>query len=441
MSLSHRLPSAGAVGDPYYMYAPRPLHPDPQRQGVLTLFIAGLPDDVKPREIHNLFSHRPGFDHCLLEYTGRGNQVRPLPSRSILGSCPLLLCHAKSPTSEAVAFVSFFAHQAALSAMDALNGTVFDPETGDRLHIELAKSTSRRPRGGCDAYRVIDKRANKTGGSDDHENVSDEGDHEVWEEEEDVGNDDNGGGSDEPLGTENEISSNNELSADHSSQPTNKKQNCQSPSKGGPDKSSGDIPPCSTLFIANLGHACTEEELKKILSKQPGFHLLKMRRHGGMPVAFADFTDIESSTAALKNLQGTVLSSSDSEGLLVEHNIENRHDNTLMLATCEANKLERNETRRGTAAAYSSQEPEMPSAVLDYHRAACEDTRRAAPRRATGLPSQKQDPVAPPDDSLLAPVVCAPVGHWAKAQGSLERRILRVGPDPLCPPTGSVTDP
>ncbi|KAK3129108.1 hypothetical protein QOZ80_6BG0471650 [Eleusine coracana subsp. coracana] len=290
MSLSHRLPSASAVGDPYYMYAPPPLHPDPQRQGVLTLFIAGLPDDVKPREIHNLFSHRPGFDHCLLEYTGRGNQ--------------------------AVAFVSFFTHQAALSAMAALNGTVFDPETGDRLHIELAKSTSRRPRGGGDVYHVIDKRANKTGGSDDHENVSDEGDHEVWEEEEDVGD----GGSDEPLGTENEISSNkNELSADHSGQPTNKKQNCQSPSKSGPDKSSGDIPPCSTLFIANLGHACTEEELKEILSKQPGFHLLKMRRHGGMPVAFADFTDIESSTAALKNLQGTVLSSSDSEGLLVEY--------------------------------------------------------------------------------------------------------------------------
>jgi hypothetical protein len=73
MSLSHRLPHAAAAAvDPYYVYAP---HPDPQRQGVLTLFVAGLPDDVKPREIHNLFSHRPAFDHCLLEYTGRANQV------------------------------------------------------------------------------------------------------------------------------------------------------------------------------------------------------------------------------------------------------------------------------------------------------------------------------------------------------------------------------
>lgn len=200
--------------------------------------------------------------------------------------------------------------------MASLNGTVFDPETGDRLHIELAKSTSRRPRGGGDVYRVIDKRVNRTGGNDEHENASDEGNHEVWEEEDDVGD----GGSDEPSGTENEISSDkNELSVDHSVQPRNKQQNGQSPSKGGPEKSSGDIPPCSTLFIANLGHACTEEALKEILSGQPGFNLLKMRRHGGMPVAFADFTDIESSTAALKNIQGTVLSSSDSGGLLAEY--------------------------------------------------------------------------------------------------------------------------
>jgi hypothetical protein len=112
-------------------------------------------------------------------------------------------------------------------------GTVFDPETGDRLHIELAKSTSRRPRGGVlcaianfpniirfpylpyvvlichgetfnsnqimpmfllggDVYRVIDKRVNRTGGNDEHENAGDEGDREVWEEEDDVGNDDNG---------------------------------------------------------------------------------------------------------------------------------------------------------------------------------------------------------------------------------------------------------
>ncbi|RLM54404.1 hypothetical protein C2845_PM10G02840 [Panicum miliaceum] len=303
MSLSHRLPPGAPAVDPYYVYAP---HPDPHRQGILTLFVAGLPDDVKPREIHNLFSHRPGFDHCLLEYTGRGNQ--------------------------AVAFVTFFTHEAALSAMTSLNGTIFDPETGDRLHIELAKSTSRRPRGGGDVYRVIDKRANKTEGNADHENSGDEGGEEAWEEDEDGGNDDSGdGGSDEPSGTENEnFSDKNELPADQSGlslmfplmgsdQPAHKQQNGQSPSNDGRDKSSSDIPPCSTLFIANLGRTCTEDELKEVLSKEPGFHVLKMRRRSGMPVAFADFTDIESSTAAMNSLQGTVLASSDNDGLHIEY--------------------------------------------------------------------------------------------------------------------------
>jgi hypothetical protein len=35
----------------------------------------------------------------------------------------------------------------------------------------------------------------------------------------------------------------------------------------GRDKSSSDIAPCSTLFIANLGRTCTEDELKEVLSK------------------------------------------------------------------------------------------------------------------------------------------------------------------------------
>jgi RNA recognition motif-containing protein len=88
-----------------------------------------------------------------------------------------------------------------------------------------------------------------------------------------------------------------------------------------PDKSSTETPPCSTLFLTNFGQGCTEEELEELLSKyvmctlliyslsevqaktkimtiayvfalgrQPGFHLLKMRRRGGQPAAFADFT-------------------------------------------------------------------------------------------------------------------------------------------------------
>lgn len=45
---------------------------------------------------------------------------------------------------------------------------------------------------GVEGYRVIDKRANKTEGNADHENVGDEDDDEVWGEDEDGGNDNNG---------------------------------------------------------------------------------------------------------------------------------------------------------------------------------------------------------------------------------------------------------
>jgi hypothetical protein len=66
--------------DPYYLHhhhQPPPLQQeyDKDRSGINTLFVSGLPDDVKAREIHNLFRRRPGFDSCQLKYTGRGNQV------------------------------------------------------------------------------------------------------------------------------------------------------------------------------------------------------------------------------------------------------------------------------------------------------------------------------------------------------------------------------
>lgn len=70
--------------DPYYAALPVPpgeslaVHHNLVERDhgkISTLFVAGLPDDVKPREVHNLFSRRPGFESCLLEFTGKGNQV------------------------------------------------------------------------------------------------------------------------------------------------------------------------------------------------------------------------------------------------------------------------------------------------------------------------------------------------------------------------------
>ncbi|KAI5665474.1 hypothetical protein M9H77_15327 [Catharanthus roseus] len=137
--------------DPYYV--PQPL-PDNYLYsagggGINTLFVSGLPDDVKAREIHNLFRRRPGFESCQLKYTGRGNQV--------------------------VAFATFGNHQSAMAALHSLNGVKFDPQTGSTLHIELARTNSRRiNKPGSGPYVVIDNR--KKDSTDAQETSSDDGD-------------------------------------------------------------------------------------------------------------------------------------------------------------------------------------------------------------------------------------------------------------------------
>lgn len=183
--------------------------------------------------------------------------------------------------------------------MGALDRTIFDPETGATLHIELARSNSRkRPRGGA-AYLIIDKRTRVQ---------KDEND---WNHDGDVG-------SDEPSDTDNDNSRNKGAITATQSRKADRK-----PANGRADqdleKATDNIPPCSTLFIANLGPNCTEAELKQELSKFSGFHTLKMKGRSGMPVAFADFEDVESSTAALKSLQGTSLDSSDRGEMHIEY--------------------------------------------------------------------------------------------------------------------------
>ncbi|KAK9163852.1 hypothetical protein Syun_004754 [Stephania yunnanensis] len=76
--------------------------------------------------------------------------------------------------------------------------------------------------------------------------------------------------------------------------------------------------PCPTLFVANLGQTCTEQELNQVFSRCPGFLKLKMQNKNGAPVSFVDFQDVACSTAALNSLQGTVLYSSNGEGMRLE---------------------------------------------------------------------------------------------------------------------------
>ncbi|XP_057534146.1 U2 small nuclear ribonucleoprotein B'' isoform X2 [Amaranthus tricolor] len=236
-----------------------------------TLFVSGLPDDVMPREIHNLFRRRPGFDSCQLKFTGRGNQV--------------------------VAFVTFLDHQSAVIALQALDGVKFDPQAGSVLHIELARSNSRRKRKpGSGPYVVIDNRKKTT--YDAEGSSSDEGDNAP-------DNQDQGEGPGSSNNNDPSDAKSDEKKVQHSGSAEN--------------ASEGDVKPCSTLFIANLGPTCSEDELRQALSQYTGFNGMKMRAKGGMPVAFADYEEVEQATNAMQALQGSMLPSSDRGGMHIEY--------------------------------------------------------------------------------------------------------------------------
>ncbi|KAI9161005.1 hypothetical protein LWI28_013571 [Acer negundo] len=254
-------------------------HHQQQDNGINTLFVSGLPDDVKAREIHNLFRRKPGFDSSQLKYTGRGNQV--------------------------VAFATFFNHQTAIAAMHSLNGIKFDPQAGSVLHIELARSNSRKKRNpGSGAYVVIDERTKTAANT--HETSSADGDSDA-DDASAADNDDSDNKSDSvDANRETEADANNAVAA------VNLQEQSEKTFEGG-------VQACSTLFIANLGPNCTEDELKQVLSLYPGFSMLKLRAKGGMPVAFADYEEIEQANRVMEELQGSMLPSSDRGGMHIEY--------------------------------------------------------------------------------------------------------------------------
>ncbi|KAK0598606.1 hypothetical protein LWI29_036248 [Acer saccharum] len=229
------------------------------------------------REIHNLFRRKPGFDSSQLKYTGRGNQV--------------------------VAFATFFNHQTAIAAMHSLNGVKFDPQAGSVLHIELARSNSRKKRNpGSGAYVVIDERTKTAANT--HETSSADGGSDA-DDASAADNDDSDNKSDSV-----DANRETEADADNAVAAVNLQEQSEKTFEGG-------VQPCSTLFIANLGPNCTEDE--QVLSLYPGFSMLKLRAKGGMPVAFADYEEIEQANRVMEELQGSMLPSSDRGGMHIEY--------------------------------------------------------------------------------------------------------------------------
>ncbi|XP_073010972.1 RNA-binding protein L [Typha latifolia] len=279
-SVTHPYPHHYQHHQPQYSIAyshppPAQLHGDEVR----TLFIAGLPEDSKPREIYNLFREFPGYQSSQLRNSGK--------------------------SSQAYAFAVFSDQQSAIAAMHTLNGMIFDLEKESSLYVELAKSNSRTKRSRTDDEVVYysDKRvrgpiANSRGFPDlgSGSNIHMPG----------MGN--------------SAYSLHGYPSAQSHANFDKEYVNDRDPSGLNstaflPQNNSA----CPTLFVANLGPTCSEQELAQAFSRCPGFLKLKMQNKYGIPVAFVDFQDVESSTAALNHLQGTILYSSVGEGMRLEY--------------------------------------------------------------------------------------------------------------------------
>uniref|UniRef100_A0A8B9YR52 RNA binding protein, mRNA processing factor n=1 Tax=Bos mutus grunniens TaxID=30521 RepID=A0A8B9YR52_BOSMU len=86
-----------------------------QRRRVRTLFVSGLPLDIKPRELYLLFRPFKGYEGSLIKLT------------------------SKQP----VGFVSFDSRSEAEAAKNALNGIRFDPEIPQTLRLEFAKANTK----------------------------------------------------------------------------------------------------------------------------------------------------------------------------------------------------------------------------------------------------------------------------------------------------------
>lgn len=246
----------------------------PGDQPVRTLFISGLPNDIKEREIYNLFRTYPGYQSCQLKYTGRGYQI--------------------------VAFVVFSDQASALAARESLNGHKFDPELGSTLNIELARTNSRvkRPYSDERSPGALEKKLRG------HLGVPgvypDAGmAHSVY-------NDLNG-----------YPPSQSGLVGAYAMQ--DGMSGLRMSSTIPPAPPLGSNPPCSTLFVANLGSRCTEAELAQVLARFPGFCKVKMQTKAGLPVAFVEFKDAICSTQALKQLQDAMLPSSVQGGIRLEY--------------------------------------------------------------------------------------------------------------------------
>ncbi|XP_074478214.1 RNA-binding protein, mRNA-processing factor 2a isoform X5 [Sebastes fasciatus] len=91
---------------------------------VRTLFVSGLPVDIKPRELYLLFRPFKGYEGSLIKLTSKQ-------------------CVSSLFAFQPVGFVTFDSRTGAEAAKNSLNGIRFDPESPQTLRLEFAKANTK----------------------------------------------------------------------------------------------------------------------------------------------------------------------------------------------------------------------------------------------------------------------------------------------------------
>ncbi|XP_020886951.1 U1 small nuclear ribonucleoprotein A [Arabidopsis lyrata subsp. lyrata] len=258
-------------------------HNRPPYDELRTIFIAGLPDDVKERELLNLLRWLPGYEASQVNFKGE----KPM------------------------GFALFSTAQYAMAAKDNLQHLVFDAESKSVIHTEMAKKNLFVKRGIVGDSNAYDQSKRlRTGGDCTHSVYSPSPFHPppppVWGP---------------PHGYMAPAPPPYDPYAGYHAPPVPMPAPppIAAPSSYVPVQNIKDNPPCNTLFIGNLGENINEEELRSLLSAQPGFKQMKILRQERHTVCFIEFEDVNSATNVHHNLQGAVIPSSGSIGMRIQY--------------------------------------------------------------------------------------------------------------------------
>ncbi|XP_010928627.1 uncharacterized protein [Elaeis guineensis] len=266
---------AAAAAPPIHVENPNRSAPDEVR----TIFISGLPGDVKERELHNLLRWLPGFEASQINFKGE----------------------------QPMGFALFSSPQHAVAAKNALQDLVFDAETNSVLHTEMAKKNLFVKRV-ANSSSVDQSKRLRTGGDYNYASYPTPPFHPpppppVY-------------GTPGYMAPSAPYDPYGGYPVPQVSMPTPAPM--PAPSGYSPIQNTKDNPPCNTLFIGNLGENVNEEELGGLLSVQPGYKQMKILRQERNTVCFIEFDDVNSAITVHQNLQGAVLPSSGRGGMRIQ---------------------------------------------------------------------------------------------------------------------------